>query len=83
MEPSNISALFILISGIIGIIFIMAVGNLLRSRAKRTESVIDDIILSSIGKPLILFLVIITIYSSLAISTLIPAEYAWILDNRY
>jgi small-conductance mechanosensitive channel len=83
MEPSNISALIILISGIIGIIFIMAVGNLLRSRAKRTESVIDDIILSSIGKPLILFLVIITIYSSLAISTLIPAEYAWILDNRY
>ena len=83
MEPSNILALIILISGIIGIIIIKAVGNLLKSRAKRTESVIDDIILSSIGKPLILFLIIITVYSTLATSTLIPPEYTWILDNRY
>ncbi len=83
MEPSNILALIILISGIIGIIIIKAVGNLLKSRAKRTETVIDDIILSSIGKPLILFLIIITIYSTLATSTLIPPEYTWILDNRY
>ena len=83
MEPSNILALIILICGIIGIIIIKAVGNLLKSRAKRTESVIDDIILSSIGKPLILFLIIITVYSTLATSTLIPPEYTWILDNRY
>jgi len=83
MEPSNISALIILIGGICGIVLIKAVGKYLRSQAKKTESVLDDIILTSIGKPLILFLIIITIYSSLATSTLIPPELAWILDSRY
>lgn len=83
MEASNLTALIILVTGIAGIILIKAVGSFLKAQAKKTEQVIDDIIISSIGKPLMLFLVIITIYFSLATSTLIPVEYAWILDSKY
>ncbi|MDD3573709.1 mechanosensitive ion channel family protein [Methanospirillum sp.] len=83
MESSNFLALIILVSGIIGIILIKAFGKFLKSQAKKTESVIDDIIIASFGKPLMLFLLIITIYFSLAASTFIPVEFAWILDSKY
>jgi hypothetical protein len=72
MDPSNVSAVIILIGGIAGIVLIKAVGRFLIQQAKKTENVLDDIILSSIGKPLILFLIISTLYFSLAASTVIP-----------
>ena len=83
MESSNFLAFIILVSGLIGIILIKAVGKFLKSQAKKTESLIDDIIIASFGKPLMLFLLIITIYSFLAASTFIPVEYVWILDSKY
>jgi len=83
MDPSNVSAVIILIGGIAGIVLIKAVGRFLIQQAKKTENVLDDIILSSIGKPLILFLIISTLYFSLAASTVIPPDYDWILDSKY
>jgi MscS family membrane protein len=83
MNPSNISAIIIFISGIVGILLVISVGNWLKTRAKKTESFLDDIILTSIGKPLIFFLIIATLYFSLSTSTLIPESFHWILDSRY
>lgn len=83
MDPTNISAIIIFIFGIISIFLVISVGNWLQARVQKTKGVLDDIILTSIGKPLILFLIIATIYYSLSYSTLIPESYQWILDSKY
>ncbi|MGV8110672.1 mechanosensitive ion channel family protein [Methanospirillum sp.] len=83
MDPANVHALIIFISGMTCVLLITLIGKYLKKIGKKTETAIDDIIVSSIGKPLIFSLCIATGYYSLFISTIIPTEYKWILDSKY
>lgn len=83
MNPANFSALVIFICGMIGVLFVVIIGHHLKKRAKSTDSHFDDIIISSIGKPLVFFLFIATIYYTLLVSSIIPETYRWILDSKY
>lgn len=83
MLSENFCALLILIIGFMLTLIVIASGRWLKKRAKKTSSRLDDIILSAVGKPLILSIAVITIYSSLSTCTLIPESLHWILDSRY
>ena len=83
MDSADLSALIVLIGGIIGILLVIVVGRWLKKKALKTSTLIDDIIISAIAKPLILSLIIATLYYSLSLSTIVPENYHWIFDSRY
>jgi len=83
MNSVDISAIIVLITGIVFIGIVMAAGKWLKQKASKTSTQIDDIIISAIGKPLILILIIVTLYFSLSMSTIVPENFHWIFDSRY
>jgi MscS family membrane protein len=83
MDSADISALTILIIGIVSVGIIVVVGRWLKQEASKTSTLIDDIVITAIGKPLILILIIVTLYYSLSMSTILPEDFHWIFDSRY
>ncbi|TAJ43905.1 mechanosensitive ion channel family protein [Methanofollis fontis] len=76
-------ALLLLFIGLFGSIALYWIYRWLLKRADSTESKLDDIMLAAIGKPLIIAVVVITLYFSVVFSGLIPPEYDYVLDSKY
>ena len=83
MDPAHLSALIIFICGMTCVLLVKIIGMHLKKKAAASESLLDDIILSSFGKPLIFFLIIVTVYYTLSVSLVIPEPYRWFLDSKY
>jgi len=83
MDPAHFSALIIFICGMTCVLLVKIIGMHLKKKAAASESLIDDIIVSSFGKPLVFFLIIVTVYYTLSVSLVIPESYRWFLDSKY
>lgn len=76
-------AVILLFSGLIGSIALYWLYTWLTKRAEQTESKIDDILVAAAGKPLIITVIVVTIYFAVVASGLIPTAYSYILDSKY
>lgn len=76
-------SVLLLFAGIFGSIILYWLYTWMVKRAASTESKFDDILVAAIGKPLIITVLVITIYFSVVYSGLIPDRYAYILDSKY
>lgn len=71
----------IIISGLIGAYVILKLFSFLEKGAAKTKNVLDDILFASLGKPLAISVIIISLYYSL-LHIALPAEYSWIVDAK-
>jgi MscS family membrane protein len=55
----------------------------IKKRADQTESKLDDIIVLAIGRPLVITIIVVSIYFALNYYAEIPEQYQWILDSKY
>lgn len=76
-------AALLLFAGLIGSAALYWIYTWLAKRAEKTESKIDDILVVAAGKPLIITVLVVTIYFAVVASGLIPPRYEYILDSKY
>jgi small-conductance mechanosensitive channel len=76
-------SLLLLFAGVLGSVALYWLYHWLLKRAASTESKIDDILIAATGKPLIIAVLVVTIYFSIVYSGLIPDRYAYVLDSKY
>ncbi|MBN1195269.1 MAG: mechanosensitive ion channel [Methanomicrobiaceae archaeon] len=72
----------ILMAGIFLSFIAYQVYRWLSGRADMTESSVDDIIVLAFGKPLIIAILTVSLYISIAVTD-IPEAYGWLKDSRY
>ncbi|MDK2974898.1 MAG: MscS family rane protein [Methanofollis sp.] len=78
-----LSSILLLFIGVSGSIVLYWIYHWLLKRADSTASKIDDILVAAIGKPLIIAVLILTVYFSIVLSGLIPDRYVYLLDSKY
>jgi small-conductance mechanosensitive channel len=76
-------AVLLLFAGLIGSVVLYWVYHWLLKRAEKTESKIDDILVAATGKPLIITILVVTVYLAIVSSGIIPPKYEYILDSKY
>jgi len=76
-------SLLLLFAGVFGSVALYWLYHWLLKRAASTESKIDDILIAATGKPLIIAVLVVTVYFSIVYSGLIPDRYAYVLDSKY
>ncbi len=78
----NLLAVFMIIAGaMVGVILFIIVGRL-QKRAEATESKLDDIILAAIGMPLVVAVLVFSIFMALQVAV-IPPDLEWIVESKY
>ncbi len=82
MDPQTIQAIIVLCVGLTIAAILYALYRRLKYRAEQTIHQIDDIILEAIGAPLIVTIIIVTLYISAGLFA-IPQEYQWVLRSSY
>jgi len=71
----------IILTGILGGLILLRIFAYLEKKAADTENVMDDILFASIGKPLAISVIIISVYYAL-LHIALPAEYSWLVDAK-
>ncbi len=79
----EIAAIAVILGGITAAIIVHAMYRVLQKRADSTESKIDDILLIAIGKPLVILILVASVYIALRYFYELPVRYQWILDSQY
>lgn len=72
----------IILVGIVAALITYQIYKWLQRKADTTESKIDDIIILAIGKPLIIGIILLSVFMALNIVDL-PPDYQWIKDSKY
>ena len=80
--PDYFYAIVTILLGIVGAGIAHVIIGWLRKKAEATETLIDDIILSSIGRPLVVSIFAISVYIALQAYNIIPESMAWILTDQ-
>jgi MscS family membrane protein len=75
-------AILIVIAGIFIAAMLFFVVGWLQKRAERTESKLDDIILAALGTPMVIAVIVITIYLALQVAVL-PPGLDWLVESKY
>jgi small-conductance mechanosensitive channel len=75
--------ILVIFIGILTALIINALYRWLHKRADLTESKIDDILLLAFGKPLIIIILVLSVYIAFRYFFVLPGDYAWIMDSRY
>jgi MscS family membrane protein len=82
MDPALIDALVYIIIGIIAAIIIHFVFRYLKKKAEKTETKLDDLIVHSLGSPLVMLAFFIPFFFAIQqLITIYPA-YQWIADSK-
>lgn len=76
-------AVLLLFAGLTGSVVLYCIYHWLVKRAEKTESKIDDILVAATGKPLIITVLVVTVYLAVVSSGLIPQQYEYILNSKY
>jgi MscS family membrane protein len=78
----NLLAILIVIAGAaIGVLLFFFVGWL-QKRAEVTESKLDDIIIAALGTPMVIAVLVVSIFLALQVATL-PPGLEWIVESKY
>jgi len=81
--PGNVTAAAVIVIGVaVALVVRFAVGWL-KKRASCTDSKLDDLIIMAIGTPVVVGIIVVSIYIALKYFAEIPPEYSWILDSKY
>jgi len=83
LEMNYIYAAAIIIFGVLLALIARTVVRWLETKAGKTDTQLDDIIIAAIGTPLQIVIVTISVYIALKYFGLLPANYQWILDPRF
>ena len=78
----NLFAVGVIITGFVVALLLYAIVNWLRGKASETDTMLDDIILSALGIPMVIAIMVISIYIALQVADL-PEAYEWIVDSKY
>jgi Small-conductance mechanosensitive channel len=78
----NLLAVGVIIAGFVVALLLYAIVGWLRGKAEETDTMLDDIILSAIGIPMVIAIMVISIYIALQVADL-PEAYAWVVDSKY
>ena len=79
----ELSAILIILGGIFAAILVNAGYKVLQKRAVRTESKLDDILLVAFGKPIIILILVGSVYIAFRYYYELPLAYQWILESQY
>ena len=78
----NLLGVLIVMTGVaIGVLLFIIVGWL-QKKAESTESKIDDILIAALGTPMVIAVLVISIYVALQVVTL-PPGLEWIVESKY
>jgi small-conductance mechanosensitive channel len=78
----NLLAVLIVIAGAaIGMLLFITVGWI-QKKADETESKLDDILIAALGTPMVIAVLVISIYFALRVATL-PPGLEWIVESKY
>ncbi len=78
----NLLAVGVIIAGFVVALLLYAIVNWLRGKAGETDTMLDDIVLSALGIPMVIAIMVISIYIALQVADL-PEAYAWVVDSKY
>jgi len=78
----NLLAVFIVIAGTAMSILLFFVIGWLQRRAGTTESKLDDIVISALGTPMVIAVLVASIFIALQVATL-PSGLEWIMESKY
>jgi MscS family membrane protein len=82
MDPALVEAFFLLCIGIVAALIIHVVFKYLKKRAGLTETQIDDILVHSLGKPLMMLAFFIPLYFAINIAASVYPDLQWVADSR-
>lgn len=74
-------AVLTILIGVLGAQVLLRIFAHLEKKAANTKNVLDDILFASVGKPLAISIIIISIYYAL-LHIALPAEYSWLVDAK-
>lgn len=83
MDPALVESFFLVFIGIIAAVIIHFIFKFLKERAELTETQIDDILVHSLGKPLMMLAFFIPLYFAIGIAASVYPELQWITDSRF
>lgn len=82
MDPALIDALVYIIIGIIAAIIIHFVFRYLKKQAEKTDTKLDDLIVHSLGSPLVMLAFFIPFFFAIQDIITIYPQYLWIADSK-
>ncbi len=83
MDLNTIYAAATVIFGVVLALFARTIVRWLKAKAGETDTRWDDIIIASIGTPVQVAIVAISVYFAIRYFGILPADLQWILDPRY
>ena len=72
-----------IIIGVVLALFVRGLVHWLKTKAGKTNTQLDDIIIAAIGTPLQVAIVAISLYIASTYFSIIPPDYQWILQTKY
>jgi len=78
----NLLALIVSVAGIIIALVLYGIIGWFRRKTEQTETKLDDLILAVFGIPVVVAVLVITLFLSLQVADL-PVQFQWILDSKY
>ncbi|PKL57778.1 MAG: mechanosensitive ion channel protein MscS, partial [Methanomicrobiales archaeon HGW-Methanomicrobiales-5] len=81
MEPNYLYALFTIAAGLIVAGLAHVIVKWLQKKADATDTLLDDIVLLAIGKPLVVAIVAISIYISITVFVIEPEAMNWTIGS--
>ena len=82
MDPALIGALVFIVIGIIAAIIIHFVFRYLKKKAEQTETKLDDLIVHSLGSPLVMLAFFVPLFLAIQQLITIYPDYQWIADSK-
>jgi MscS family membrane protein len=82
MDPALIGALVYIVIGIIAAIVIHFVFRYLKKKAEQTETKLDDLIVHSLGSPLVMLAFFVPLFLAIQQLITIYPDYQWIADSK-
>jgi small-conductance mechanosensitive channel len=81
--PGFVTAAAVIIFGVVVALIVRFTVRWLKKRATCTESKLDDLIVMAIGTPVVVAIIVVSVYIALKYFADIPPEYSWIFDSKY
>lgn len=82
MDPALIGALVYIVIGIIAAIVIHFVFRYLKKKAEQTETKLDDLVVHSLGSPLVMLVFFVPLFLAIQQLITIYPDYQWIADSK-
>jgi MscS family membrane protein len=82
----GINYIYAFVTVIIGVVLALIVRGFvhwLKSKAGKTDTQIDDIVIAAIGTPVQVAIIAISLYIASTYFGVIPPEYRWVLETKY